>query len=462
MSNTESILTNQCALQKDRPLIVGVSGGADSLCLMGILHEAGYSIIVAHFDHQLRGESHQDAQMVKETCAHLSIECVVGTENVRAYAEDKKLSIEEAARNLRYRFLFKLARERHAQAVAVGHTADDQVETVLMHILRGSSLNGLKGMSYRAVIQTFDAQIPIVRPLLEMSRAETVEYCKAHDLRPHYDISNDSLEYQRNKIRHQLIPTLETYNPKIREALLRMSQTLKDDSDLLDSLVDSLWTECAIPQSGFVTLDFSLLTKNAPALQRRLVLRAMQTLVPDIDVDFATLNRAVENMGKRVDLKSSLYMFREGNQIYICTKDAELPLNLFPQWGEDILVSIPSTIELANGWKFTIARVENVRAEEISANENQLEVWFDADTLTESLHLRKCHPGDRIIPLGMDGHSQKLSDLFVNEKIPQRARENWALLCSGENIIWVLGLRSAHSCRVKEKTKRIIHCVVTK
>ena len=245
MLNIESILTDQCALQKDRPLIVGVSGGADSLCLMGILHEAGYQLIIAHFDHQLRDESYQDAQMVKETCARLSIECVVGTENVRAYADEKKLSIEEAARTLRYRFMFNLAREQNAQAVAVGHTADDQVETVLMHILRGSSLNGLKGMSYRAVIQTFDAQIPIVRPLLEMSRAETVEYCKAHDLHPHYDISNDSLEYQRNKIRHELIPTLENYNPKIRAALLRMSQTLKDDSDLLDSLVDSLWMECA-------------------------------------------------------------------------------------------------------------------------------------------------------------------------------------------------------------------------
>jgi len=512
MPNLESILTNQCTLTKDRPLVVGVSGGADSLCLMDILREAGYSIIVAHFDHQLRNESHEDAQMVKEICARLALECVVGTENVRAHAEEKKLSIEEAARNLRYRFLFNLARARNAQAVAVGHTADDQVETVLMHILRGSSLNGLKGMSYRAVIRTFDAQIPIVRPLLEMTRAETVEYCKAHDLHPHYDVSNDSLEYQRNKIRHQLIPALETYNPKISEALLRMSQTLKDDSDLLDSLVDSLWTECSTPQNGFVALDFSLLTKNAATLQRRLILRAMQTLLPDIDVDFATLNRAFNyviasrqrssggeaiplSMGgaeriahrprndgasRRMDLKAGIYIFREGNQVYVCAKDAELPLNVFPQLhimaggllrrrktaprndGSEIPVPIPSTIELANGWTFSIEYAENIRVEEISGNENQFEAWFDADAFTGSLHLRKPQPGDRIIPLGMDGHSQKLSDLFVNEKIPQRARENWVVLCLGETIVWVLGLRQAHSCQVTEKTKSVVHCVVTK
>src|SRR3989338_3621825 len=122
MPNIESILTDQCSLHKDRPIIVGVSGGADSLCLMDILREAGYSLIVAHFDHQLRAESNADAQMVKETCARLALECIVGTENVRAYAEDEKLSIEEAAREMRYRFMFDLARERSAQAVAVGHT----------------------------------------------------------------------------------------------------------------------------------------------------------------------------------------------------------------------------------------------------------------------------------------------------------------------------------------------------
>jgi tRNA(Ile)-lysidine synthase len=497
MSYIESILADQCVLKKNRPLIVGVSGGADSLCLMDTLREAGYPLIVAHFDHQLREESNQDAEMVKETCARLSLECVIGTGNVNAYADEQKLSIEEAARELRYRFMFNLARERNAQAVAVGHTADDQVETVLMHILRGSSLNGLKGMSYRTVIQTFDEQIPLVRPLLETSRGETVEYCKTHDLHFHYDVSNDSLEYQRNKIRHQLIPTLETYNPKIREALLRMSQTLKDDAELLDSLVDATWRECATPQDGFIILDFDLLTQYAAGLQRHVIKRAMRTLIPDVDVTFETLNRAVNvtpalalgasvagsgsdeaisntargllragerrprNDGLRVDLKSGLYMFREGNQVYVCMKDADFPLNLFPQITEDeIPLSIPSTIELANGWMFTIEHVKNFQAGEISANANPLEAWFDADELADPLRLRRFRRGDRISPLGMNGQSKKLSDLFVDEKIPQRARENWVLLCSGDEIIWAAGIRSAHSCRVTGKTAKAIHVSV--
>ncbi|MDD2922630.1 MAG: tRNA lysidine(34) synthetase TilS [Anaerolineales bacterium] len=503
MKNIQSILANQCALQKERPIIVGVSGGADSLCLMDILREAGYKIIVAHFDHQLRDESNQDAKMVQETCARLSLECVVESANVRAYANEKKFSIEEAARESRYRFMFNLARQKNAQAVAVGHTADDQVETVLMHILRGSSLDGLKGMAHRAIVKTFDGQIPIARPLLDMKRGETIAYCAAHHLHPQFDASNDSLEYRRNKIRHQLIPALETYNPKIKEALLRMSQTLKDDSDLLDSLADVAWRDCATPQIGFVAFDISLLVKYAAGLQRRLIKRAMLTLCPNIDVDFAALNRAVNvvarsdgdeaisntprgasrsarNNGLRVDLKSGLYMFRESNQVYVCMKDADLPLNLFPQIPviarsdsdeaisntsrrlprsarNDVMeVLIPSTIELANGWTLTVARAENIEAREIKQNENPFEAWFDADTLGESLEARKYRRGDRFIPLGMDGHSQKLSDLFVNEKIPRRARENWAVLCSGENIIWAAGIHAAHFCRVTDSTKNII------
>ena len=207
--NINAILKDECGLVKDRPLIVGVSGGADSLCLMDTLRTSGYPLVVAHFDHQLRPDSSRDARMVMETTARLGLDCVVDTGNVREYAESKKMSIEEAARALRYRFLFDLARRRNAQAVAVGHTADDQVETVLMHFLRGSGLAGLKGMSYRSIIKMFDVEIPIVRPLLAVAREETVEYCASHGLNPQHDSSNDSLDFQRNRIRHTLIPNLE-------------------------------------------------------------------------------------------------------------------------------------------------------------------------------------------------------------------------------------------------------------
>ncbi len=484
MSNIESILANSCALVQDRPLIVGVSGGADSLCLMDILREAGYNVIVAHFDHQLREESAQDAAHVKSICETFSLECVVESADVRAYAKEKKRSIEEAARELRYRFLFQLAREKNAQAVAVGHTADDQIETVLMHILRGSGLNGLKGMSYRTVIETFDKNIPLARPLLEISRAETVAYCAARHLDFLHDASNDSLEYKRNRIRHELIPLLETFNPQIKSALMRLSQNARDDLQILDSLEDSLWRDCATLADGFVALDLTRLANSADATHRRLIRRAMRTLIPDIDVTHETLMRATDltqrREGAKMDLQSGLYGLREGNQVYIATKDADLPLHLFPQLNviarsdSDEAISdpsgrllrfsrndMPAKVELANGWKLTLEVTEHFRAEEIFANENRFEAWFDADALAgQSLHLRNPRAGDKIRPLGLNGRSQKLSDLFVNEKIPRRAREDWVLLCMGDEILWVAGLRASHLCRVTEKTTRVIHAVV--
>src|ERR1051325_7990608 len=156
LENIESILSEKCGLTPDRPIIAGVSGGPDSLCLMNVLRKAGYHVIVAHFNHKLRPDADADANIVEKTAARLNIASVIQSGDVRVFADTEKLSIEEAARLLRYRFLMDQARRFHAQAVAVGHTADDQVETVLMHFLRGAGLSGLKGMGHRTIIHMFD------------------------------------------------------------------------------------------------------------------------------------------------------------------------------------------------------------------------------------------------------------------------------------------------------------------
>jgi tRNA(Ile)-lysidine synthase len=470
--NIETILRDECGLVKDRPIIVGVSGGPDSLCLLETLRQAGYSIIVAHFNHQLRSESSQDARFVEKTSSRLMLGCYIDGADVRAYADQEKLSIEEAARNLRYRFLFKLARERNAQAVAVGHTADDQVETILLHFLRGSALNGLKGMSYRSIIKTFDAEIPVVRPLLNMWREETVVYCAANGLRPHYDSSNDSIDFQRNRIRHLLIPNLESYNPKFREAVLRMSQSLKGDYVFLMEMLETAWQETvtdADPNS--ITFDADLLAKCSLGLQRNLIKHAMQTLRPTVEVNYSTLERAVTAINtpaqsSHVDLKGGLRMFREANYWYVCTLDAELPFNLWPQLTGPISIPlpIPGQIELAGGWKFNCEPwgMLVLAREQAERNEDPFQVWLDVKNLSKPLRLRVRHPGDHFAPFGLDGHSQKLSDFLVNVKMPQRARENWPLLCAGDEIIWVPGYRPAHSYRLTEATKKILYFSISR
>jgi tRNA(Ile)-lysidine synthase len=467
--NIESILRNECGLVKDIPIIVGVSGGPDSLCLLDILRQSGYLVIVAHFDHRLRPESGEDARLVEKTASRLMLGCHFESADVRSYAEREKLSLEEAARNLRYHFLFKLARERGAQAVAVGHTADDQVETILMHFVRGSALSGLKGMSHRSIIKTFDPSIPIVRPLLNMWREETVVYCAANGLRPHYDSSNDSIDFQRNRIRHLLIPTLETYNPKFRETVHRMSQSLKGDYALLMDMLEAAWQETVVEvDENSVTFEANLLSKYSVGLQRNLIKHAMQALSPGVDVTYSTLSRAValinnpvHSSSSRVDLKGGLRMFRESNYLYVCTSNAELPFNLWPQLTGTafVPVSVPGQFEFAGGWRFSCERWGHplLAREQAERNEDPFQVWLDAKNLNKPLKLRIRRQGDQFAPFGLEGHTQKLSDFFVNVKMPQRARENWPLLCAGDEIIWVPGYRPAHEHRLTESTRSVFY-----
>src|SRR5512146_1447102 len=279
LENIQSILRDQCGLSRDHPLVVGVSGGPDSLCLMSVLRKMGYRIIVAHFNHKLRPDSDADANIVEQTAARLNLVSVIESGDVRAYADQEKLSIEEAARMMRYRFLMQQAHDFKAQAVAVGHTADDQVETVLMHFIRGAGLAGLKGMSYRTVIQMFDPEIPIIRPLLDTWREETVVYCAANGFRPRHDPSNASLDFFRNRLRHLLIPTLESYNLRFREPIWRTSRSLESDYEILSNILDEAWKTCVMQENaGFFTFASAALIKQPVGLQRNLIRRAIERI----------------------------------------------------------------------------------------------------------------------------------------------------------------------------------------
>ncbi|NWF64088.1 MAG: tRNA lysidine(34) synthetase TilS [Chloroflexi bacterium] len=467
LENIKTVLTEECKLVSDRLIVVGVSGGPDSFCLMEVLREAGYPLLVAYFDHQLRPESVADARIVEKTAARFGLPSKIDGADVRAHAEKNKLSIEDAARILRYRFLFDLARRYKAQAVAVGHTADDQVETVLMHFIRGSGISGLKGMSYRSVIQSFDTDIPIVRPLLDIWREETLQYCAVHGLRPRYDSSNEAVNFQRNRIRHLLIPTLETYNPNFRETVLRMSHSLKGDyAFVIESLEDAWGKTVTSSNEGIITFDANQMASLPLGLQRNLIKHAMETLHPGVDIGYKTLQRAAEficstNTAPRLDLKSGLRMFREADVIHVCAPHAEFPFDRWPQTPHStpLTLELGRQISLAGAWKVSCERWRHpdLAMEQAEGNEDPYQVWLDAADLPKTFAIRSRQPGDHFSPLGMDGHSQKLSDFFVNEKLPQRARDRWPLLCAGDEIIWVPGFRPAHRHRLKQTTKDVLY-----
>ena len=476
LENIQSILREQCGLSPEQPVIVGVSGGPDSLCLMSIVRKAGYHAIVAHFNHKLRPDADADANIVEQTAARLNLVSVIESGEVRAYADEQKLSIEEAARTMRYRFLMQQARRFQAQAVAVGHTADDQVETVLMHFIRGAGLAGLKGMNYRTVLHAFDPDIPIVRPLLDTWREETIVYCAANGFRPRHDPSNASLDFFRNRLRHLLIPTLESYNPRFREVIWRTSRSLAGDYEILSDVLDGAWKECVVEETGeFVAFDESALTQQQVGLQRNLMRRAMEWLHgQEPDVSYATLERASNFIADwdgtrraRTDLSGGVHLLREGSLIYVVASKVTLPIERWPQMpeGSDTLpLKVPSQISLAGGWKLSCERwnIASLALEQARANHDPFQAWVDAHGISDALELRVRQDGDRFEPLGMDGHEMKLSDFFINVKLPQRARERWPLLCVGEKVVWVPGYRPAHPFRMKDSTRQALYFSMTR
>ncbi|HLF75113.1 MAG TPA: tRNA lysidine(34) synthetase TilS [Anaerolineales bacterium] len=474
LENIHAILSEECGLSRDAPVIAGVSGGPDSLCLMSVLRKTGHRVIVAHFNHKLRPEADADANIVEQTAARLNLPSVVESGEVRAFADAEKLSIEEAARILRYRFLMEQARRFKAQAVAVGHTADDQVETVLMHLIRGAGLDGLKGMTYRTVIHTFDPEIPIVRPLLGVWREETVVYCAANGLRPRHDPSNASLDFFRNRLRHLLIPTLESYNPRFREVLWRTSRSLAGDYEILSHVLDEAWKDCiAQEKAEFVAFDSLALAERPVGLQRNLVRRAMERLHPgDLDVSYATLERAAgfiaaHDRRTRMDLTGGLHLLREGPLIYVVAGNVTLPIERWPQMPDGsstVPVKIPGQVQLSGGWRLTCERwnIASLAMEQARSNENPFQVWLDAKGIPDVLELRVRQEGDRFEPLGMDGHEVKISDFFINVKLPQRARDRWPLLCMGEKVVWVPGYRPAHTFRLTNSTRQALYFSMTR
>jgi len=473
LNNIESVFRDTCKLTPDRNILVGVSGGPDSLCLMESLRQAGYPVIVAHFNHQLRPDSDIEANALEKTVSRKMVPSIFERGDVHGYAEREGLSIEDAARSLRYRFLFEQAHECDAQAVAVGHTADDQVETVLMHFLRGAGLTGLKGMSCRSYLPAFDEHIPVVRPLLEIWREETVLYCAANGLRPYYDPSNDSLNFLRNRVRHLLIPQLETYNPRFREALWRTARSLAGDYAALNELLDATWEECVkLERPGLITFDTGRISSYAPGLQRNLIRRALDKVVPDAtDLRFSVLDRASEFLSAksygRIDLTGGARLFIEGERVYVAGKDVSLPFERWPQMppGMEMLrVNVPDQLELSGGWTFSCEqwRIPALALDQALNNGDPFQVWLDAKQLPDRIEVRSRRPGDRFEPIGMDGHSMKLSDFFINEKLPQRARDAWPLLCSGDTVIWVPGYRPAHPFRLTEKSRQVMYFTLAK
>ncbi|MFQ5934301.1 MAG: tRNA lysidine(34) synthetase TilS, partial [Dehalococcoidia bacterium] len=272
-----SFLEEQGLTHDPQPLVIGVSGGPDSLCLLHALHRLaeplGLSLHVAHLNHCLRGkESDDDDVFVSELARRLGLPYTIEREEVRRRRPSHSRSLEEMAREARYEFLARVTQNIGGLGVMVAHTADDQVETVLLHLLRGTGLPGLRGMRPVSDLKTpSGSNVRLFRPLLEVARKDIVAYCRAVGITPRLDYTNLSTDYLRNKIRLKLIPTLREYNPNVESSLLRLADSASLEMNLIDKEVERVWSSTAREDQAGLRLDTAKLSQLAPALQRHLL-----------------------------------------------------------------------------------------------------------------------------------------------------------------------------------------------
>lgn len=469
LDSVQTLCQQACGLKKDAPIVVGVSGGPDSLCLLDLFHRMDYRLVVAHANHQLRPSADEEAQRVGRLAQHLDLPFISEVLPVQALSDEGSIGLEEAARVLRYRFLFEQARFYGAQAVAVGHTADDQVETVLMHLLRGSGLNGLRGMNFRMINPAWDTQIALVRPLLATWREEILAYCSEQGLEAVWDESNQDQHYLRNRVRGELIPLLETYQPTMRQGVWRMARLLAGDDEILEGAAAGLWGQTAVVGEGYVRFSRPSFLECPLGLQRRLVRRAIRTLQSKLDnVDAFTVERVVNAMAvapqtRQLDLALGLRMVFEGERVWLAHWTSELPGDEWPQLDPQALIRVDGQGELALGtWKLAIDEVDIAQVRQSARQpDHPFEAWIDADRANFPLQVRARRAGDRWQPLGLAEGSQKISDTMINARLPQRARRKWPLVCAGEEVIWVPGIRPAHTVRLTDETTRVVHLSLT-
>jgi tRNA(Ile)-lysidine synthase len=467
------ILSEHCLIKSDDPLLVAVSGGVDSLCLLDILDRLNFNIIIAHFDHSLRPESAAEAEKVRIFAENRNRKFILGKGDVFKYAYQKKQTIEEASRHARYRFLIKQAEIYNASAVAVGHNADDQVETILMHLLRGSGMEGLAGMSYRSLPNEWSCETAIIRPLLGIWREQLDEYIRENNLQPSLDSSNKDIKYLRNRIRHELVSYLEDYNPQIKNLILQLGDTIREDLFLINKITEDVWNKCLLQSGpGYFAFDHKLLIQQSLGVKRRLVRRAIHILRPKLrDFNFAAVLSGVNfiNTPSRsgsIDLLSGVRMLIELNKLWIFDKSIELPSGGWPQLQgfEEFKLDIPGILFLPQNWqiKNSISDVPKDCLEYAKYSKEFHSVCLDIEKLTLPLTVRSRKPGDFIKPIGMGGHKIKLSDLFINKKIPNRLRDLWPIICSGDQVIWVPGLHLSHDFQINKTTKKVVQISLTK
>ncbi|MFA9191574.1 tRNA lysidine(34) synthetase TilS [Flavobacterium sp. FZUC8N2.13] len=411
-------------------LLLATSGGIDSMVMVHLLHQLNYSIALSHCNFQLRGvESFGEQNFVQEYANTNEIPLFLTQFDTEAFANDYKLSTQIAARELRYNWFYELLETENYDYILTAHHADDNIETFLINLSRGTGLEGLVGIPAQ--------NDKIVRPLLPFTRAEILEYANENNIQWREDSSNASDKYLRNKIRHNLVPLLKELNPQFMESFQKTQSYLNESQELVEDAAIMVYQQVAKEAGETIVFDLNQLLK----------LPNYKSYLYQWLHEFGFT--AWEDVYALVESQSGKQVF---SPEYRLLKDREQ------------LILSPIIDEIANAQYFIEKDVREVniplnlafcKADDISGASNSI-IFVDQDKLVYPLVLKKWEEGDSFQPFGMNGKSKKLSKLFKDEKLSLLEKENCWVLWSENQIVWVIGIRQDERFRIDSSTKNIL------
>lgn len=435
-------------------LIAAISGGPDSMAMLDAVLELtrdwGVKIHVAHFNHMFRGEeAEEEATFVANTAKKMGLNCTVEALDVPLFLQETGLSPEEGARSLRYNFLERVRDKVKGDYIMTAHHANDQAETLLLHLLRGTGTEGLAAISSR--------EGNLIRPMLGVTKEEIIAYCQERDLEFRLDPSNNEEIYTRNKVRLNLIPHLKQFNPQIIHSLVKTADICRGENDFLNQITGDMMDKINIMvREKQVSVNYREIKKLHPALQRRLIRQVVDNFTGS--QGYLSFDHTEEVLGlkpgKELYLPGPIYAWKkESNLIFSKEKLPDQQFKIMAPvclqvpgvtWVPELNIRIIS--EIVNWTDYRFSEERDVKI-------------FNLDILQRPIMVRNRNPGDYFRPQGMKGR-KKLKDFFIDEKIAVDRRDKIPLIFSGEEIIWVVGYRTGVETKVTSKDQEVVVMIV--
>ncbi len=451
-------------LKKGDNVLVAISGGPDSVCLLLVLNsikkEFSINLFCAHLNHQLRGvESDCDERYVKRLTKKHRIPLLIESRNVTKFAKDKKFSLEQAARKLRYDFLLQTAKKIGADKIAMGHTKDDQVETLFMRLFRGTGLRGLRGIP---AVRKISPNISIIRPLIETPREEILFFLKKRKIRARLDSTNAQTAFLRNRIRHELLPHIEKYySPKIKEILARTADNLDADYDYLIKQQRKVFKRIAkIKKDASISLPIKGLKSLPLSFKRGVVRLAIEDVKGNLEgIDYrhwVKIEDLMEGAPTSLHLPGGIRVVKKLGQVQFNGARHEFVRHEFVPG--TIIIKIPGVTKIL---KRLYIKSSISKAPPRAFNASPNIEYFDADKIKFPLNAGFRKPADKMKPLGMKRY-KRLQDIFVDDKIKAIRRNRIPIIIDARGrIIWVCGVRMAEDFKVTPHTRKCLRLKLT-